>query len=210
MSVNFIITGAVKIKDISPNLFIERNTEYRLCLHKLFHYNVSVHAIISECSKEESKETSFADFKFSSELYIPSTKDLNAKGKSQQEFLSIKEYVQDNTNFKDDDWIIKVSGRYLLLSDNFYNIVKNAPKECDAIVKRSDTDLQIHTFCFALRWKYFKDFYLQDVKIMNYIGHQCIEDFLFFYINQNKLKTIVVPKLDILTNINSEGTYRVY
>jgi hypothetical protein len=90
MSINFIITGAVKIKDISPNLFTERNTEYRLCLHKLFYYNKPVHAIISECSKGESKETCFKDFSFSSELYIPSTKDLNAKGKSQQEFLSIQ------------------------------------------------------------------------------------------------------------------------
>lgn len=207
MSVNFIITGAVKIKDISPNLFIERNTEYRLCLHKLFHYNVPVHAIISECSKEESKETSFADFKFSSELYIPSTKDLNAKGKSQQEFLSIQKYVQDNTNFKDDDWIIKLSGRYLLLSDIFVDSVKGAPKECDAIVKISDTEPQIYTFCFALRWKHFKDLYSKDV---NYLGEQCVENFVYSYIVDNKLKTLLVPKIDILTNINSEGIYRIY
>lgn len=206
MSIQFIITGAVKIKDINPNLFIERNTEYRLCLHKLFHYNMPVHAIISECSKDESNETSFAGFKFSSELYILSTKDFNAKGKSQQEFLSIQTYVK-NATFDDNDWIIKVSGRYLLLSDNFYNIVKNAPDDYDAVVKTSDTHPQIYTFCFALRWKYFKECYMLDV---NYLGDQCVENFVFSYINDNKLKTIVVPKIDILTNINSEGTYRVH
>jgi hypothetical protein len=207
MSVNFIITGAVKIKEISPNLFTERNTEYRLCLHKLFYYNKPVHAIISECSKEESKETCFKDFAFSSELYIPSTKDLNAKGKSQQEFLSIQTYVKNNTNFNDDDWIIKLSGRYLLLSDIFVETVKAAQKECDAVVKISDTQSQIYTFCFALRWKYFKDLYLHDV---NYLGEQCVENFVYSYIVDNKLKTMVVPKIDILTNINSEGIYRIY
>jgi hypothetical protein len=206
MPINFLITGAVKIKDISPNLFIERNTEYRLCLHKLFHYKIPVHAIISECSKEESNETSFAGFTFSSELYIPSTKDFNAKGKSQQEFLSIQTYVKKET-FNDNDWIIKLSGRYLLLSDNFYNIVKNAPDDCDAIVKTSDTEPQIYTFCFALRWKHFKDLYLQDV---NYLGDQCVENFVYSYIVDNKLKTYLVPKIDILTNINSEGIYRIY
>ena len=64
MYIHFIITGAVKIHNISHSLFVERNTEYRLCLHKLFHYNKPVHAIISECSKDESKETSFSNFTF--------------------------------------------------------------------------------------------------------------------------------------------------
>lgn len=207
MSINFIITGAVKTQNITHDLFTERNTEYRLCLHKLFHYNKPVHAIISECTKEESKETCFSKFLFSSELYIPSTKDLNAKGKSQQEFLSIQKYVQNSTNFKDDDWIVKLSGRYLLLSDYFMENVKNAPKECDAIVKVSNTEPQIYTFCFALRWVHFKEFYSQDV---NYLGEQCVENFIFSYIHDNKLKTMALPKLDILTNINSEGIYRIY
>jgi hypothetical protein len=206
MSIQFIITAAVKIKGITRDLFIERNTEYRLCLHKLFHYNKPVHAIISECSKDESKETSFSNFAFSSELYIPSTKDLNANGKSQQEFLSIQEYVKNN-NFEDDDWIIKLSGRYLLLSDIFVDTVKSAPEDCDAVVKISDNNPQIYTFCFALRWKHFKDLYLHDV---NYLGDQCVEDFVYSYIRDNKLKTVFVPKIDILTNINSEGIYKIY
>jgi hypothetical protein len=207
MSIHFIITGAVKIKNITSDLFIERNTEYRLCLHKVFHYKKPVHAIISECTKEESNETSFSNFTFSSELYIPSTTDLNAKGKSQQEFLSIQEYVKHTTNFNDSDWIIKLSGRYLLLSDYFLDNVKGAPENCDAIVKISDTNPQIYTFCFALRWKYFKDLYLHDV---NYLGDKCVENFVYSYLIDNKLNTIILPKLDILTNINSEGIYRIY
>jgi len=207
MSIHFIITGAVKIKNITSELFIERNTEYKLCLYKILHYKKPVHAIISECTKEESKETSFSKFAFSSELYIPSTTDLNAKGKSQQEFLSIQEYVKNTTMFNDEDWIIKLSGRYLLLSDFFMDAVKNAPKECDAVVKVSDTNPQIYTFCFALRWKHFKDLYLHDV---NYLGDQCVENFIYSYLIDNKIKTIILPKLDILTNINSEGIYRIY
>jgi hypothetical protein len=210
MSIHFIISGAVKIQNITHSLFIERDTEYKLCLHKIFHYKKPVHAIISECTKEESKETSFSKFSFSSELYIPSTKDLNAKGKSEQEFLSIQGYVKNTTIFNDEDWIIKVSGRYLLLSDIFMNTVKNAPKECDAIVKLTDTINQICTFCFALRWKHFKDLYLHDVNDITKVGEKCIEDFVYYYIVHNKLKAIVVPKLDILTNINSEGIYRIY
>jgi hypothetical protein len=48
------------------------------------------------------------------------------------------------------------------------------------------------------------------VKNINYVGNQCVEDLLFFYINHNKLKTYLIPKIDILTNINSEGIYRIY
>ena len=207
MSIHFIITAAVKTQNITHDLLIERNTEYKLCLHKLFYYNKPVHAIISECTKEESKETFFSKFQFSSELYIPSTKDLNAKTKSQQEFLSIQKYIEDNNNFKDDDWIIKLSGRYLLLSDYFIENVKNATNECDAIVKIVDNDAKVYTFCFALRWKYFKELYLYDV---NYLGDLSIEHFLFSYIYDNKLKTTYIDKLDILTNINNEGIYRIY
>jgi hypothetical protein len=83
--------------------------------------------------------------------------------KGVNELLDIKQVIQEYS-IKDDDMIIKLTGRYKLLNDSFLNIVKNNINTHDAFIKffnvctleymRDDCILGI----FAIRCKYLKQF----------------------------------------------------
>ncbi|MEM7143744.1 MAG: hypothetical protein AAF591_01335 [Verrucomicrobiota bacterium] len=53
-----------------------------------------------------------------------------------------------------DDFVIKLTGRYLLRDDSFLHLVRNAPASCNSIFK-DDSDVYqgngYHTFLFAMR-----------------------------------------------------------
>jgi hypothetical protein len=86
--------------------------------------------------------------------------DYNHKGEN--ELLDIKEVI-NQYNIKDDDIIIKLTGRYKLLNLNFINLVKNN-NECDAFVKFFNVCTKEYIFdncvlgLFAIKCKYLKEF----------------------------------------------------
>jgi hypothetical protein len=87
--------------------------------------------------------------------------DYNHKGGN--ELLDIKEVI-NKYNIKDDDTIIKLTGRYKLLNLNFINLVKNTINDNDAFVKFFNVCTKKYMFddcvlgLFAIKCKYLKEF----------------------------------------------------
>lgn len=156
MSIHFIATLAQHVEnDIN---YHTREKQYMYALSRIFSYNFPVYGVVSEISGNiDFIPTHF--YPFSGLLQIPSTKEVFGQTtKSQKEFYSIQALL-NNISLDDNSWIIKVSGRYMIYNDNFINIVKNCNNTIKAVIKKCDNDTQMYTFLFALRFKYFKDFF---------------------------------------------------
>jgi len=88
---------------------------------------------------------------------------LQFKHKGVNELLDIKEVIKQY-NIKDDDIIIKLTGRYKLLDLNFINLVKSNSGEYDAFAKFFNVCTFKYMFndcvlgLFAIKCKYLKDF----------------------------------------------------
>jgi hypothetical protein len=105
--------------------------------------------------------------------------------------------------FDPEDMIIKMTGRYHLLSDFFLKLVENNP-DYDAVVK-FDYVGQVHTLGFAMRCKYFIDMFTHiDYNAMerNFTN---IEEEVGKYVRRSMengtMKVFVVDKLYIRANL---------
>jgi len=204
----FVITGADHINNITDVLKRERYVEYMLSLTKLFSYNYPTFGVLSEINQEHIKDTPpFEKFPFKILKKIYSG-ELNGYNKSSREFISISSLLdQMNTiDINDNTFVVKASGRYLIINDSFINIVKKncSNTEIVSIILSVCNDTQQATFLYAIRYKYFKKFYSQDVSILNKEG---IEKVIFEFLIKNDLmkNTIKVNKLDVLVNIDNSG-----
>lgn len=196
----FVVTGA----DIEPRK--ERNIEYTLCLHRIFSFGLPTYAVVSECG--DSGPGPFLSLSSHFSKLVALRKGLDGLNKSQKEFASIK--VLLDTMDLDNEFIIKVSGRYLLLNNSFVDMVKSAEKasNINAIVKLCDNDTQQYTFLYAMRFKYFKEFYQTTVLP----PAKNIERAVLEFIHARGLyeTTLKVSELGILTNINGEGEFKIF
>lgn len=88
---------------------------------------------------------------------------INYNHKGENELLDIKEVI-NKYNIKDDDIIIKLTGRYKLLNLNFIHLVKNTINDYDAFVKFFNVSTLQYMFddcvlgLFAIKCKYLKEF----------------------------------------------------
>jgi len=112
--------------------------------------------------------------------------DYNHKGEN--ELLDIKEVI-NRYNIKDDDVIIKLTGRYKLLNLNFINLVKNNIDNYDAFVKFFNVCTLQYMFddsilgLFAIKCKYLKQFKYSFLR-----SPECeFADYVRKNINKNKL-----------------------
>ena len=89
--------------------------------------------------------------------------------KGVNELLDIK-HIINQYNINDDDIIIKLTGRYKILNNNFLNIVINHMNNYDAFIKFFNvcTKTYIHDDCvlglFAIKCKYMKIFNYDGIK----------------------------------------------
>lgn len=89
--------------------------------------------------------------------------NLNFKSKGVNEFMDMKEVIE-RYGIEDDDIIIKLTGRYRMLSTSFFDTVIKDEKKYDAFVKFYGTcDLKFDPYicilgCYAIRAKYLKLF----------------------------------------------------
>ena len=161
-----------------------REKQYMYSLARIFSYNLPVYGVVSETHNTNNfKPTQY--FPFTKLVQIPYTdKSFN---KSQKEFSCIKSLLQ-TIDLDENTWIVKVSGRYNIYNDSFINTVKNASTNTKAIIRTCDENTQMYTFLFALRYKYFKDFFL-NFDLPNNIN---LERVMLLYIQS------VIDKKDIL------------
>ena len=136
----------------------EREKQYMYTMARIFSYKFPVYCVISEThDNPEFKPKQF--FPFTKLLEIESL-DKNMT-KSQKEFNSIKLLLSD-VNLDNNSWVIKVSGRYMIYNDMFIDSVKEQPESIKAVIRTCDSDTQMYTFLFALRFRYFKDFFVNN------------------------------------------------
>lgn len=202
----FVVTGA----DIEPRK--ERYIEYMLSLHKIFSYGLKVYGVVSEYS--QNKDTPpFSIFPFETLKYIPAGA-LDSLNKSPREFVSIKCLLEEmnSLNIDDSTFIIKASGRYLILNDSFIELVRKSQtnSNINSIIRLCDDGTQQYTFLYALRYKYFKAFYEQGLDAVPN-GKNIERSTLEFLYKAGLFETTMkLDNLGILTNINGEGIFKVY
>ena len=207
----FVVTGAHSIANISDIVARERYVEYMIALNKVFTYDKAVYGVLSECRADNQYCPPFDTFSMKKLLKLPVSFLQNAKTKSQREFLSIKELIHD-IQLKDDTFVIKVSGRYTIMKDTLYNLVdtyKNDVNINAIICTPPEQPIQQYTFFFALRWKFFKEFFEMP---LSYLGTKNIERAMIEYYEEKNLvgSILRIDKLDILANINNENKFQIY
>jgi hypothetical protein len=136
--------------------YYEREKQYMYTMARIFSYKLPVYGVVSEThNNPDFKPKQF--FPFEKLVEIESF-DKNMT-KSQKEFNSIK-LLLSNLELDDNSWVIKVSGRYMIYNDLFIESVKNASDNIKAVIRTCDNDTQMYTFLFALRFKYFKEYFV--------------------------------------------------
>jgi hypothetical protein len=114
------------------------------------------------------------------------------KHKGQNELLDIKQVIH-TYNIKDNDIIIKLTGRYKLLNSNFLNLVKN--NHYDAFIKFFNVCTKKYCFddcvlgLFAIRCKYLKEF--------NYNFIRSPECEFADYVRKHIIKIMEIQELDL-------------
>ena len=191
-------------------LYTRRKQQYENALAKVFSYSTPVHGVISETNQETQDMLSLASYPFTSLKIIPSTDAYQCINKSMKEYTSMQLAVPHfPPDVRDDTWIIKISGRYLITDDTFFNTVQSAPDTCNVIGRtfgEEDNYVQFYTFYYAMRYKYFKIF----VEEHNYVlWAKNIERHLYdFVINRGLYDTtLFVNHLGIYCNIGDGDHY---
>jgi len=128
-------------------------------------------------------------------LYTDNNK-INYHNKGGNELLDIKRVIT-HYNIQDNDIIIKLTGRYKLLSSRFLDLVKNNASNYDAFVKFYNVCTQKYEFddcvlgLFAVKCKYLKDFNYKFTR-----SPEC-EFAEYIRVNINKDALIEVRDLDL-------------
>ena len=202
MSINFIVSLAQNVDD--NKYYDGREKQYMYALARIFSYNLPVYGVVSETHNNANFKPKY-NFSFKTILDISSTD--KQMSKSQKEFYSIKA-ILNTINLDNNDWIIKVSGRYMIYNDIFINTIKSCDDSIKAVIRICDNDTQMYTFLFGLRWKYFKEFFM-NVDLPNNIN---LERVILLYIqsklNESEIK--VIDELGIFCNIADGDEYRYF
>jgi len=157
--------------------------------------------ILETCSKE--KIDYLYDYNF---IVYYSNQNNYFVNKGLNEMNHINNYLCDNSFIKDDDIVIKLSGRYFITNTNILNFTNKYN-----IIVKDDRDiytsgLGVHTFYFAITKKLFFDFYkFIDLKFddIDYKKNIAIEwEMKKFFESLNDEKYMILPqeKIGIITN----------
>lgn len=144
---------------------------------------------------------------FSKNVFYASTNDTSFKNNGINEARTLLEGSY-YFNFAPDDMILKMTGRYLLLSDYFVKCVQNNI-DYDAFFKINQSGYLL-TLCFAMKCKYFKEMFEQmdflamekqwinlETEVTNYVQRK---------ISQGNFKVFFVDKLDVEANLFGSST----
>ena len=166
---------------------IHRQNRYIECINhllELINNDLNIKPIIVE--NNGLRQTFLDDLKC--DVCYTNNNIINYNHKGENELLDIKEVI-NQYNIKDDDIIIKLTGRYKLLNLNFINLVKNTINDYDAFVKFFNVCNLHYMFddcvlgLFAIKCKYLKEFKYSFLRS----AEQEFADYIRKNINKNKL-----------------------
>lgn len=144
---------------------------------------------------------------YSNNVFYATTNNPLLQNNGINEALTLKE-ASYHFNFAPDDMIIKLTGRYHLLSDYFLKLVENNP-QYDAFVKVNE-DGNVFILGFAMKCKYLQEMYNTiDYHSAEY-QHIPMEyktgDYIKRKVKEGNFKVFYVKKLDIECNIYGSST----
>ena len=184
-----IITTSIQNKDGIQN-YIHRQIRYIESIHqllKLIRNNKDIKPIIVENNGLRDTYLNILNC----DICYTNNNKINFKHKGENELLDIKEVI-NRYKINDDDFIIKITGRYKLLEPNFINLVINNVNNYDAFIKFFNvcTLKYMYDDCvlglIAIKCKYLKNFNYNFLR-----SAECeFADYVRKNINQNKLMEV--------------------
>jgi hypothetical protein len=202
MSINFITTAAYFIPKFTNEILKIRETEYIYSLAKIFSYNVPVYGVVSETHNCEFYP--YTKFPYNLICNISNSNQLDAFTKSDKEYVALQSII-NKMNCNNDEWIIKVTGRYLITDDILINRVKESNSTVKAFIYKICENNMV-TYFYAMRFSLLKKLLEENVSCLN-SGN--IEAYFYIklhqYLNENEI--VYLDKLGIFTNINNENNY---
>lgn len=170
-----------------------RQMEYEQSLKKVRSYGYLIYIV--EAIKQ--KGPTFLD-KYADTIYYSTVNNPHLKNKGVNEARSCKQAL-DHFDIDDEIMIVRMTGRYLFMSDQFMEIVAHN-RDYDGFIKPIDNNTQYFTGCFALKAQYLKEFLLQldcdrlEREMIN------VEKAFKDYIDSKNLKIYYVDHLDLKVN----------
>jgi hypothetical protein len=149
---------------------------------------------------------SFFD-QISNKVIYPQKNNLLLSNKGVNETMSLRASLS-LLPFKDEDIVIKLTGRYFLYKRFFINLIKKNLTNYDAFVcygKHFVSKEHIFTGCFAMRWDYFKKIILEmdlEKAEKDYIP---VEKIFADFIEENSLRIKKVDHLYMFARIFYAG-----
>jgi hypothetical protein len=209
MASMIILATMAEVSPSSP-YFEVRKIEYNFALHRLESYKLPMYLIVSETNHVKQLTMESMRNKYTQIFTISDTAKLGAHNKSQQETFSIQSWFHSVSNIPENCWVVKVSGRYLLIDDTFMETVKNVPDQVVCVAQETPDKTQIRTFCFAMRFGLYRKFSTEYAP--RHLGNRCVENCIHdFLVSEKQISNCVfLERLGILTNIANENMFRVF
>lgn len=205
----FITTGAHNIPSADITLLRERYIEYRIGLQKVALYNKPMYGVLSEYDVQAPEIPPFELYCKAGLIRLPPNVLSSARTKSQKEFLSIQ-LLLDTFDMPEDTFVIKISGRYILMKDSFFDAVESVRDDptIQGVICMTPDNQQQYTFLFALRWKWFRKFYSKSVEEL---GTKNVEQFIVEFYKEEKILSSLkrVERLDIFTQISNASQFQL-
>jgi len=187
------------------NHFEERKLEYIKSLKTIKSFGYEPYIV--EACKE--RPTFFDDYSCNVLYPNENLPDVDKGVNEARSVLAICEHF----NFKDDDMVVKITGRYCLQDDYFIRFVETY-SNADIIFKWWAKGGLVFTGCFAMKYKYLKKmligYILKKFKMMdeNDESFCIIESFCTDYLENIKKdngKIIILDKIHLWTNLYATG-----
>lgn len=202
-------------------LSFRREKEYSTCLKYFFEHFGRVYGLAAA----DTRWTFVESYPWSQLEYFQS----RMKGKSAKESEGLQ-FMVNRMHYKaalqDDDIVVKASGRYQIVRSDFLEAVLANPDHdvwgktfgswrLDATTGQhviEPGDSKLFTFCWAMRWRYFRDLY-QNVDIeklesydggKGWLGYD-IESYVMDYVREKGLRLYKADYLHVIANIDNRG-----
>jgi hypothetical protein len=184
-----IITSA-----IIPEFYEQRKIEYLDSLNIISRQVEKNNIIILETVL--SGGSFFEEIGF--DVFYSQTHNNSLKNKGVKEANAIINFFEKR-KIDDDELVVKLTGRYKLLSNYFFDIVNHNNYDCYYLPHEN----QVFFGCFAIRKKFFSHF-LKNLDI-NYMENRMINIELMFseFLGNFNIKSYRLDKLELYSNINN-------
>ena len=183
---------------LTEEFFEKRKIEYLTSYQKITELKLNNNTCILECLNDGINKTFLDDL--DCEIYYTG-QNFKFKNKGVNEILNINWFLQKK-EILEDEFILKITGRYLLINDSFINTIDKFSNTYDVILRR-DNHGQVFFGCLGMKKKVLVDF----INSHNWLDIESrfisIELVFSNFLKTRQYKILEVGKINIYCNINN-------